>query len=111
MFTAGRRKRRRNLQRGRNIPVRTFTHWNRPPPSFLEIDLVAYCGESMGGSFVYSLVAREQSLVVAGLEATAPPVNGYAGPKCGGDLHRYQTSNESAVPDEQSPTPGNNPQV
>ena len=39
------------------------------------------------------------------------PVNGYAAPKCGGDLHRYQTNNESAVPDEQSPTPGNNPQV
>ena len=33
--------------------------------------MVAYCGESMGGSFVYSLVAREQSLVVAGLEAIA----------------------------------------
>ena len=83
---ASRRKRRRNLQRGRHIPVRTFANWNRPPPVFLEIDLVAHCGESMGGSFVYSLVAtdvctgwteavpllaREQSLVVTGLEAIA----------------------------------------
>ena len=66
--------------------MRTFPDWNRPPPGFLEIDLVAHCGESMGGSFVYSLVAtdvctgwteavpllaREQSLVVAGLEAIA----------------------------------------
>ena len=83
---ASRRKRRRNLQRGRHIPVRTFADWNRPPPGYLEIDLVAHCGESMGGSFVYSLVdtdvctgwteavpllAREQSLVVAGLEAIA----------------------------------------
>ena len=83
---ASRRKRRRNLQRGRNIPVRTFADWNRPPPGFFEIDLVAHCGESMGGSFVYSLVAtdvgtgwteavpllaREQSLVLAGLEAIA----------------------------------------
>ena len=83
---ASRRRRRRNLQRGRNIPVRTFADWNQPPPGFLEIDLVAHCGESMGGSFVYSLVAtdvctgwteavpllaREQSLVVAGLEAIA----------------------------------------
>ncbi len=88
---ASRRKRRRNLQRGRNIPVRTRTthhgdDWNRPPPGFLEIDLVAHSGESMGGSFVYSLVAtdvctgwteavpllaREQSLVAAGLEAIA----------------------------------------
>ena len=55
----------------RSIPVRTFAHWNRPPPGFLEIDLVARCGESMGGSFVYSLVAREQSLVVAGLDVIA----------------------------------------
>ena len=83
---ASRHKRRRNLPRGRHIPVRTFADWNRPPPGYLEIDLVAHCGESMGGSFVYSLVAtdvctgwteavpllaREQSLVVAGLEAIA----------------------------------------
>ena len=83
---ASRRKRRRNLQRGRHIPVRTFADWNKPPLGYLEIDLVAHCGESMGGSFVYSLVAtdvctgwteavpllaRGQSLVVAGLEAIA----------------------------------------
>ena len=83
---AGRRKRRRNLSAGRNIPVRTFADWNRPPPGFLEIDLVAHCGDNMGGSFIYSLVAtdvctgwteavpllaREQSLVVTGLEAIA----------------------------------------
>ena len=84
---AGRRsKRRRRLSPGRNIPVRTFADWNKPPPGFLEIDLVAHYGDNMGGSFVYSLVAtdvctgwteavpllaREQSLVVAGLEAIA----------------------------------------
>ena len=83
---AGRSKRRRRLSPGRDIPVRTFADWNRPPPGFLEIDLVAHCGDNMGGSFVYSLVAtdvctgwteavpllaREQSLVVAGLEAIA----------------------------------------
>ncbi len=82
----GRRKRRRNLNRGRQIPIRTFADWDRPPPGYLEIDLVAHCGDNMGGSFVYSLVAtdvctgwteavpllaREQSLVVAGLEAIA----------------------------------------
>lgn len=83
---SSRRKRRRNLDRGRHIPVRTFADWNTPPPGYLEIDLVAHCGDNMGGSFVYSLVAtdvctgcieavpllaREQSLVVAGLEAIA----------------------------------------
>ncbi len=92
----GRRKRQRRLSPGRNIPVRTFADWNRPPPGFLEpgflepgfleIDLVAHCGDSMWGSFIYSLVAtdvctgwteavsllaREQNLVVAGLEAIA----------------------------------------
>ncbi len=41
-----RRKRRRRLSPGRNIPVRTFADWNRPPPGFLEIDLVAHCGDS-----------------------------------------------------------------
>ena len=71
---------------GQSIPVRTFADWNRPPPGFLEIDLVAHCGDNMGGSFIYSLVAtdictgwteavpllaREQSLVVTGLEAIA----------------------------------------
>ena len=81
-----RRKRRRNPARGRHIPVRTFADWDRPPPGFLEIDLVAHCGDNMGGSFIYSLVAtgvctgwtavvpllaREQSLVVAGLEVIA----------------------------------------
>ena len=81
-----RRKRRRNLSVGRNIPVRTFADWNRPPPGFLKIDLVAHCGDNVGGSFIYSLVAtdvctgwieavlllaREQSLVMTGLEAIA----------------------------------------
>ena len=42
---------RRNLQRGRHIPVRTQTthygdDWNKPPPGFLEIDLVAHCGDN-----------------------------------------------------------------
>ena len=45
----GRRKRRRNgCHAGRHIPVRTFADWNRPPPpGFLEIDLVAHCGDNM----------------------------------------------------------------
>ena len=54
---ASRRKRRRNLSAGRNIPVRTSADWDRPPPGFLEIDLVAHCGDNRGGSFIYSLVA------------------------------------------------------
>ena len=57
--TVSGRRRRRNLSTGRNIPVRTFADWNRPPPGFLEIDLVAHSGDNMGGSFVYSLVATD----------------------------------------------------
>ena len=82
---ASRRLRRRRRQSpGRNIPVRTFADWNAPPPGFLEIDLVVHHGGSWWGSMIHSLVAtdigtgwteavpllaREQSLVVAGLEA------------------------------------------
>ena len=82
---AGRKLRRRRRQSpGRNIPVRTFADWNAPPPGFLEIDLVVHHGGSWWGSMIHSLVAtdvctgwteavpllaREQSLVVAGLEA------------------------------------------
>ena len=66
------------------IPVRTFSDWNEPKPGYLEIDLVAHCGGTMAGSFIRSLVvtdvcsgwteaipllAREQTLVVEGLEA------------------------------------------
>ena len=62
----------------------TYDDWDRPPPGFLEIDLAAHCGGPLSGSFIHSLVAtdictgwteavpllaREQSLVVAGLEA------------------------------------------
>ena len=83
--TAGTRRRRRRRQAmGKRIPVRTYNGWNGPPPGFLEIDLVAHCGGPLSGSFIHSLVAtdictgwteavpllaREQSLIVAGLEA------------------------------------------
>ena len=83
--TAGsRRRRRRKQSMGKRIPVRTYNDWDRPPPGFLEIDLVAHCDGPLSGSFIHSLVAtdictgwteavpllaREQSLVVEGLEA------------------------------------------
>ena len=79
-----RRRRRRRQSMSKRVPVRTYNDWDRPPPGFLEIDLVAHCGGPLSGSFIHSLVAtdictgwteavpllaREQSLVVAGLEA------------------------------------------
>ena len=81
-----RRKRKQKRKMGSRIPVRTFSDWNEPEPGYLEIDLVAHCGGTMAGSFIHSLVvtdvcsgwteaipllAREQSLVVEGLEAVS----------------------------------------
>ena len=56
---------------GSQIPVCTYSDWSQPLPGFLEIDLVAHCGGTLSGSFIHSLLAREQSLVVEGLEAIA----------------------------------------
>src|SRR6516165_5312740 len=82
--TAGRRrKRKRVTESSRQIPIRTFADWNEPGPGFLEVDFVAHCGDSLQGTFLWSLVAtdvcsgwteavplvaREQSLVAEGLE-------------------------------------------
>jgi len=38
-----------------SIPIRTFSEWNDQRPGFLEIDLVAHCGESAQGFFLYTL--------------------------------------------------------
>ncbi len=81
---AGRRRRRRPKKKvSGQIAIRTFADWDQSPPGYLEIDFVAHCGGSMVGSFIHSLVAtdvssgwtesvpllaREQSLVVAGVE-------------------------------------------
>ena len=108
---ARRLRRRRQQSLGRNIPVRTFAQrtlaertfadWNAPPPGHLEIDLVVHHGGSLWGSMIHSLVAtdictgwtaavpllaREQSLVVAGLEAIGRqlpfPVKGIDSDQC-----------------------------
>ena len=83
--TVGSRRRRRRRQlMGKRVPVRTYNDWNGPPPGFLEIDLVLHSGGPLSGSFIHSLVAidictgwteavpllaKEQSLIVEGLEA------------------------------------------
>ena len=81
-----RRRLKRRRKMGSRVPVRTFTDWNEPGPGYLEIDLVAHGGGAVSGAFIHSLVAtdvcsgwteavpllaREQSLVVEGLEAIA----------------------------------------
>jgi hypothetical protein len=37
------------------IPVRTFADWDEDKPGFLQVDLVAHCGESTRGEYVNSL--------------------------------------------------------
>lgn len=37
------------------IPVRIFTPWNEQAPGFLEIDLVAHCGESLVDTYINTL--------------------------------------------------------
>ena len=39
------------------IPVRTYTPWDQQVPGFLEIDLVAHCGESTEGTYCCTLNA------------------------------------------------------
>jgi hypothetical protein len=40
-----------------NIPIRTFADWDERRPGFLEVDLVAHCGESSEGFYLTTLSA------------------------------------------------------
>jgi hypothetical protein len=41
------------------IPVRTFTEWDEQRPGFLEIDLVAHCGNTTEGQFLCTLTCTD----------------------------------------------------
>jgi hypothetical protein len=43
------------------IPVRTFTAWDEERPGFLEIDLVAHCGNTTEGQFLNTLTCTDLS--------------------------------------------------
>lgn len=43
------------------IPVRIFTPWDEQTPGFLEIDLVAHCGESLTDTYINTLDAVDIS--------------------------------------------------
>jgi len=51
------------------IPIRTFTNWDDGLPGFLEIDLVAHCGESAAGFFLCTLTAVDSESSWVELEA------------------------------------------
>jgi hypothetical protein len=41
------------------VPVCTFSHWEENRPGFVEMDLVAHCGEHLDGSFLYTLTLTD----------------------------------------------------
>jgi site-specific recombinase XerD len=41
------------------IPVRTFSEWEEDRPGFVEMDLVAHCGEHLEGRFLYTLTLTD----------------------------------------------------
>ena len=43
------------------IPVRTFTEWDQERPGFMEIDLVAHCGNNVQGQFLNTLTCTDIS--------------------------------------------------
>jgi hypothetical protein len=45
----------------KSIPVRTWREWDDAKPGFVEIDLVAHCGETAAGQFIYTLTAVDVS--------------------------------------------------
>jgi len=41
------------------IPIRTFTEWDEEQPGFMEIDLVAHCGNTAEGQFLCTLTCTD----------------------------------------------------
>lgn len=42
-----------------NIPIRTFADWENTEVGFFEVDLVAHCGNSVAGTFMWTLVMTD----------------------------------------------------
>jgi hypothetical protein len=53
------------------IPVRSYTSWDEERPGFLEIDLVAHCGETTEGQFLNTLTCTD--ICTGWTEVTALP--------------------------------------
>ena len=41
------------------IPIRIYTPWDEEKPGFIEIDLVAHCGDNISGQYLYTLTATD----------------------------------------------------
>ena len=44
------------------IPVCTFSQWEADRPGFVEIDLVAHCGDHLDGKFLYTLTLTDLAI-------------------------------------------------
>ncbi|HFD8837553.1 TPA: ISNCY family transposase, partial [Salmonella enterica] len=53
--TAGKKRNRVVNRVSKSIPVRMFTGHERHSPGFMEMDLVAYCGRHLSGTFLWTL--------------------------------------------------------
>jgi hypothetical protein len=69
-----------------SIPIRTFTDWQENKPGFLEMDLVAHCGESTEGFYLNTLCAVD----VASGWTECLPVWGKGQERVGGTVHRMR---------------------
>ena len=54
-----RRVRRAPTALRRSVPIRTYADWNSLEPGFMEIDLVAHCGDRLVGAFVHTLTLTD----------------------------------------------------
>jgi len=69
-----------------SIPVRTFADWQENKPGFIEVDLVAHCGESAEGFYLNTLCAVD----VASGWTECLPVWGKGQWRVGGAVHKMR---------------------
>jgi len=69
-----------------SIPIRTFADWEENRPGFLEVDLVAHCGESTEGFYLTTLCAVD----VASAWSECVGVWGKGQQRVGGAVHRVR---------------------
>ena len=67
-----------------SIPIRTFSEWDEKRPGFIEVDLVAHCGESTEGFYLNTLSAVD--IATGWVECQA--VWGKGQERVGGAIHR-----------------------
>ena len=69
-----------------SIPIRTFTDWEEDRPGFLEVDLVAHCGESTEGFYLTTL----STVDVASGWSECMGVWGKGQERVGGAIHKIR---------------------